>query len=124
MNVANSLGLDDRKDREKNKDQNEISRDVGKQHNGGVDAAARIKSTIGNWKSAMSSRYRRSHPTICYARRILFDIFDSLARFWAELGQLSCSQQSLVFDVRQENQRLRATQVIKCTTDRFIAVPD
>ncbi|MFY9619691.1 MAG: hypothetical protein WAQ99_07745, partial [Pyrinomonadaceae bacterium] len=37
--------------------------------NGGVDAAARIKSTIGNWKSAISSRRRRSRPTICYARR-------------------------------------------------------
>src|ERR1043166_3453353 len=30
-----------------------------------VDAAARIQSTIGNWKSAMTSRSRRSRPTIC-----------------------------------------------------------
>jgi hypothetical protein len=43
-----------------------LSVGTAKRHNGGVDAAARIKSAIGNWKSAMTSRSRRSRPTICW----------------------------------------------------------
>jgi hypothetical protein len=39
-----------------------------KKSNGGVDRAARIKSTIGSWKSAMSSRCRRSRTRFVIPR--------------------------------------------------------